>query len=134
MAGLERTASRIVIDELSFETCSTRLKRHIGELSMEIELLRERARAAEQRLPLAMRTVATMSATTSAATGRCFGIQRVCQVWERFALGALRAAGAGTPPVGRGAERGGGRRRGNRTRKLLAAMSDRSRAVPVPRR
>ena len=29
-------------------------KRHIGELSMEIELLRERA-AAEQRLPLAMR-------------------------------------------------------------------------------
>ena len=30
-------------------------KRHIGELSMEIELLRERAPAAEQRLPLAMR-------------------------------------------------------------------------------
>ena len=30
-------------------------KRHIGELSMEIERLRERARAAEQRLPLAMR-------------------------------------------------------------------------------
>ena len=48
-------------------------KRHIGELSMEIELLRERARAA--------------------ATGRCFGIQRVCQVWERSrsALYARRA-------------------------------------------
>jgi len=30
-------------------------KRHIGELSMEIELLRERARAAETRLPLGMR-------------------------------------------------------------------------------
>ncbi len=30
-------------------------KRHIGELSMENELLRERARAAEKRLPLAMR-------------------------------------------------------------------------------
>ena len=30
-------------------------KRHIGKLSMEIELLRERARAAEQRLPWAMR-------------------------------------------------------------------------------
>ena len=30
-------------------------KRHIGELSMEIELLRERARAAEVRLPLATR-------------------------------------------------------------------------------
>ena len=34
-----------------------------------------------------------MSATTSAATGRCFGIQRVCQVWERSrsALDARRA-------------------------------------------
>ena len=30
-------------------------KRHIGELSMENELLRERASAAERRLPLAMR-------------------------------------------------------------------------------
>ncbi len=30
-------------------------KRHIGELSMEIELLRERSRAAEKRFPLAMR-------------------------------------------------------------------------------
>ena len=30
-------------------------KRHIGELSMENELLRERARAAERRLPLPMR-------------------------------------------------------------------------------
>ena len=34
-----------------------------------------------------------MSATTSAATRRCFGIQRVCQVWERSrsALYARRA-------------------------------------------
>ena len=30
-------------------------KRHIGELSMEVELLRERARTAERRLPLPMR-------------------------------------------------------------------------------
>ena len=30
-------------------------KRHIGELSMEVELLRERTRAAERRLPLPMR-------------------------------------------------------------------------------
>ena len=30
-------------------------KRHIGELSMENELLRERARTAEKRFPLAMR-------------------------------------------------------------------------------
>ena len=33
-----------------------------------------------------------------------------------LALGALRAAGAGTPPAGRGAGAAGGRRRGNRTR------------------
>ena len=49
-----------------------------------------------------------MSATTSAATGRCFGIQRVCQVWERSrsALYARRARahhhrlGAGPPRRG----------------------------------
>ena len=65
---------------------------HRGSSSMEIELLRERARAAEQRLPLAMRR-SRRCATTSAATGRCFGIQRVCQVWERSrsALYARRA-------------------------------------------
>ena len=56
-----------------------------------------------------------MSETTSAATGRCFGIQRVCQVWEssRSALYARRARvhhRRGTVPARRG------RRRGNRTR------------------
>ena len=70
-----------------------------------------------------------MSATTSAATGRCFGIQRVCQVWERSrsALYARRArshhhrlgGGAGAEAIGRAAAGGD---------------SDRSRAVPVPRR
>ena len=60
-----------------------------------------------------------MSATTSAATGRCFGIQRVCQVWERLALGALRAAGAAAEAIGRAAAGGD---------------SCRSRSVPVPRR
>ena len=44
---------RIVTASLWRRCCAA--KRHIGELSMEIELLRERARAAEQRLPLAMR-------------------------------------------------------------------------------
>ena len=39
-----------------------------------------------------------MSATTSAATRRCFGIQRVCQVWER-SRSALYAR-LGTPPAG----------------------------------
>ena len=60
-----------------------------------------------------------MSATTSAATGRCFGIQRVCQVWERSrsALYARRArahhrraragaAGAAAEAIGRAAAGG----------------------------
>ena len=51
-----------------------------------------------------------MRATTSAATGRCFGIQRVCQVWER-SRAALDARRARAPH-----RRGGGRRRGNRPR------------------
>ena len=64
--------------------------------------------------------VATMSATTSAATGRCFGIQRGVSGLGALALGALRAAGAGTPPpAGRGAGAGGGRCRGNRHAQLL---------------
>ena len=68
-------------------------KRHIGELSMEIELLRERARASERRLPISDAEVATMSATTSATTGRRYGLERVCRTWERArsALYARRA-------------------------------------------
>ena len=46
VAGLERGLMAEALDAA---------KRHIGELSMENELLRERARAAEQRRPLAMR-------------------------------------------------------------------------------
>ena len=33
--------------------------------------------------PFADAEVAAMSETTSAATGRCYGLQRVCQAWER---------------------------------------------------
>ena len=53
VAGLERgwqaRQGDLVAEALDAAT------RHIGELSMENELLRERARAAEQRRPLAMR-------------------------------------------------------------------------------
>ena len=51
-------------------------KRHIGELAMEIALLRERARAAEQRLPLAMRL---RRARRPRGAGR---IQRGVSVWD----------------------------------------------------
>ena len=68
-------------------------KRHIGELSMEIELPPRAGPGRGAAPPFGDAEVATMSETTSAATGRCFGIQRVCQVWERSrsALYARRA-------------------------------------------
>ena len=47
--GLKEQAGEPLVAELNAA------KRHIGELSMENELLRERARAAERRLPLATR-------------------------------------------------------------------------------
>ena len=47
--GLKAQAGEPLAAELDAAT------RHIGELSMENELLRERARAAERRLPLATR-------------------------------------------------------------------------------
>ena len=58
-------------------------KRHIGELSMENELLRERAQGGGAAPPFSDAAVAAMSATLSEATGRPYGIQRVCQAWER---------------------------------------------------
>ena len=54
VAGLERGLQARQGD-LVAEALDAAAKRHIGELSMENELLRERARAAEQRRPLAMR-------------------------------------------------------------------------------
>ena len=69
-------------------------KRHIGELSMEIELLRERARAAEQRLPLAMRRSRLSARARRSTRG---GRGHTTTGWAR-------------------GRRGGGRRRGNRTR------------------
>ncbi len=53
LAGLELGLKDRQGEPLAAELDSA--KRHIGELSMEIELLRERARAAEKRLPLGMR-------------------------------------------------------------------------------
>ena len=56
--------------------------------------------------------VATMRETTSAATGRCFGIQRVCQVWEcsRAALDARRARAALRTDLARAPFQGEGHR------------------------
>ena len=53
LAGLERGLKEQAGEPLAAELDAA--KRHISELSMENELLRERARAAERRLPLATR-------------------------------------------------------------------------------
>jgi len=53
LAGIEAGLKNREDDPLSHELDAA--KRHIGELSMENELLRERSRAAEGRLPLATR-------------------------------------------------------------------------------
>ena len=53
LAGLEFGLKAQAGEPLAAELDAA--KRHIGELSMENELLRERARAAERRLPLATR-------------------------------------------------------------------------------
>ena len=80
-------------------------KRHIGELSMEIELLRERASGRGAAPPFG--DCGGRDDERDDLRGRrgdAFGIQRVCQVWTRRSRSAhLRTAGAGTPPAGRGA-------------------------------
>jgi len=53
LAGIEAGLKNREDDPLSHELDAA--KRHIGELSMEIELLRERSRAAEGRRPLVTR-------------------------------------------------------------------------------
>ena len=53
LAGLELGLKAQAGEPLAAELDAA--KRHIGELSMENELLRERARAAERRLPLTTR-------------------------------------------------------------------------------
>ena len=111
-------------------------KRHIGELSMGDRAAPRAGPGRGAAPPFGDAEVATMSETTSAATGRCFGIQRVCQVWERSrsrsALYARRARahhhrlGRGAGAAGAGAEAIG--------RAAAGGDSDRSRSVPVPRR
>ena len=70
-----------------------------------------------------------MSATTSAATGRCFGIQRVCQVWERSrsALYARRAR-AHHPRLGTGPARRGPPPRQSDAQLLAAIRTDLARS------
>ena len=67
-------------------------KRHIGELSMEVELLAGARPSRGAPPPFADAEVATMSATTSATTGRRYGLEPGVSDVGTVALGALRAA------------------------------------------
>ena len=91
LAGLELGLKAQAGEPLAAELDAA--KRHIGELSMEIELLRERARCSGVSPPFSDAEVATMCRATSATTGRRYGLKRVCGTWERSrsALYARRA-------------------------------------------
>ena len=91
LAGLELGLKAQAGEPLAAELDAA--KRHIGELSMEIELLRGACPRIGASPPFSDAEVATMSATTSATTGRRYGLERVCRTWERSrsALYARRA-------------------------------------------
>ena len=59
-----------------------RMKTKIGELTMENELLRERARRAEANHPFAAAEVESVSQTVSASAGRPYGVTFTCRVLE----------------------------------------------------
>ncbi len=50
----------------------------IGELSMEVELLRSRIASAR---PFGPQEVAVMAAATSPSAGQRYGVARVCKIW-----------------------------------------------------
>ena len=75
-----------------------------------------------------------MSATTSAATGRCFGIQRVCQVWERSRSARSTRGGRGhTTRLGAGPARRIAARRGNRDVAAAGGLDSDSHLATVAR-
>jgi hypothetical protein len=77
LAGMEASLREPCGDPLERDLDVARKK--IGELSMENELLRTRSRGGG---PLRQGETAELSATISPATGRAYGVERGCQVWE----------------------------------------------------
>ena len=69
-----------------------------------------------------------MSETTSAATGRCFGIQRVCQVWERSRSALYARRARAHPRVGAVPARRGPRPRHSDAQLLAAIRADLARS------
>jgi hypothetical protein len=55
----------------------------IGEITMENELLRERARRAEAAHPFTVAEAEAVAAAVSPSAGKQYGLARVCRVLER---------------------------------------------------
>ncbi|MGH9071883.1 MAG: IS3 family transposase [Acidimicrobiales bacterium] len=60
----------------------SRMKTKIGEITMENELLRERARRAEANHPFVVAEAEAVAKTVSPSAGRRYGLARVCRVLE----------------------------------------------------
>lgn len=60
----------------------TRMKTKIGEITMENELLRERARRAEAFHPFVVAEAETVASRASPSAGRPYGPARTCRVLE----------------------------------------------------
>ena len=75
-AGLRRRET----DEREMEI--SRMRGKIGEITMENELLRERARRAEAAHPFAVAEAEAVAAWVSPSAGRQYGLARVCRVLE----------------------------------------------------
>ena len=75
-AGLRSRES----DERDLEI--SRMKTKIGEITMENELLRERARRAEANHPFVVAEAEAVAQTVSPSAGRRYGLARTCRVLE----------------------------------------------------
>ncbi len=80
LAGGQAGLRRRETDERELEI--SRMRSKIGEITMENELLRERARRAEAAHPFAVAEAEAVAAWVSPSAGKPYGLARVCRVLE----------------------------------------------------
>ena len=80
LAGGQAGLRRRETDERELEI--SRMRSKIGEITMENELLRERARRAEAAHPFAVAEAEAVAAWVSPSAGKQYGLARVCRVLE----------------------------------------------------
>lgn len=96
-AGLRSRES----DERDLEI--SRMRTKIGEITMENELLRERARRAEANHPLLVAEAVAVAQTVSPSAGRRYRLARTCRVLDlpRSTLYAAKQRSVSPPPADR---------------------------------